>query len=199
MCDDLELVHPRNDLKEECDKLKLGKTGSVQHLKEPLVRHKLGQLQATELEEYTKIQSPKASAPSSSASAPSEAVAAAACNEPGDASQPELLFGRQTFKMPFAEEEDRTGFFSNMEGALDASAPNMSKSYLEMIEEGEDGVIPVAAMVKIMQGMHDAHYQIAVLLAGMVVGLLCKFEGQCTQCSSVFAVKAHNSYVTGGR
>lgn len=72
--------------------------------------------------------------------------------------------------MPFSQEQDRTDFFLNMEGELDPVSAGVNQTSSMQIEEGEHGVIPVAALVKVFQGFQEpAHpHPVAILFAGLV-------------------------------
>ena len=85
------------------------------------------------------------------------------------ASSTVTMFGRQTFSMPFAQERDKTDFFNNMDAEAPDVASESKASYLQIIEEASHGVIPVACMVKLLQGFQELEHgpnQVGVLLAG---------------------------------
>lgn len=111
-----------------------------------------------------KSEEPLPAAPEASGNAPDE-------NQAGEPVSDAVLFGRQTFSMPFSEQEDRTGFFDDLDNEPEAAATEVNKTHFDFVMDGENGVIPVACMVKIMQALQekeDGSNQIALLLAGMV-------------------------------
>lgn len=78
------------------------------------------------------------------------------------------LFGRSTFAMDFNQDDDKTNFFDKVDGPEPAE-PESKVSTMDLIEAGEHGVVPVAALVKIMQGFAETQCggnHLAVLLAG---------------------------------
>ena len=83
------------------------------------------------------------------------------------------MFGRSTFTMEFNPAEDKTSFFQDMEGDEECvPIADAKQSYLDLVELGQHGVIPVGAMVKIFQAFADTQgggNHVAVLLAGTVV------------------------------
>ena len=66
------------------------------------------------------------------------------------------MFGRSTFTMEFNPAEDKTSFFQDMEGDEECvPIADAKQSYLDLVELGQHGVIPVGAMVKIFQAFAD--------------------------------------------
>lgn len=80
-----------------------------------------------------------------------------------------VMFGRRTFALQVGADNDKTDFWNNMQEQPWEAAETKPISYVDQAEAATDGIIPVAAMVKIMHGFHDDQgggNHLALLLAG---------------------------------
>lgn len=133
-----------------------------------------------ELDAIDQSPAPKAAptdcSPPASASVPScaekpAAETAASSGENGtptggaDSSTPTILFGRQTFSIPSENVEDKTGFYADInEGP---KLQGVEQSVTEVLEQAVDGVLPLAACIKVTQGFQEmVDLPVAILLAG---------------------------------
>lgn len=177
---------------EECGKLMLSKKGSIEQLKETICRSRAGKLTREDIMKHMK-HVPKASAPvqenqllAQGEQPPvppvqEEVLEASGSNGHGAPGESQLvLFGRETFEINMDASEGKTSFFLDMND--DPKVTVQTGSYLDIIEEGKDGIIPVAALVKVFQGLQEVAdaaangSQVAVLLAGAVGQTLGKTE-----------------------
>ena len=165
---------------------KISKTGTSEQLKERIVQEWLANSSDNDVFKYAGM-SDLGKAPDTPAapsgpphapaapSSPSEAPAApsassAAPSDPsnsGTASADLSLFGRGTFALVPSEVEDRTTFFTGIQEGPALKDQDAATS-AEILEEATDGVLPLAALVKVSQGFQEAvEEQVAILLAGM--------------------------------
>lgn len=173
---------PRPDLKDECEKLLISKKGCAQTLKETIVRKRMSKMNTEELEAYLPLQGkptaalpPPQETPETQPSEPPPASAAPAAppadgqagDETGAGKGEVVMFGRKTFAVEVDEENDKTGFWDDM-GDQDWETKEPDKmGYLELAEAGTSGIIPVAALIKVMQGFQEeGNNHLAFLLAG---------------------------------
>jgi hypothetical protein len=165
---------------------KISKTGTSEQLKERIVQEWLANSSDNDVFKYAGMadlgKAPDTpAAPSgpphapAAPSAPSEAPAApsassAAPSDPsnsGTASADLSLFGRGTFALVPSEVEDQTTFFTGIQEGPARKDQDAATS-AEILEEATDGVLPLAALVKVSQGFQEAvEEQVAILLAGM--------------------------------
>ena len=166
--------HPRSELRDKCKDLKITQSGTLHQLKERLFCHQMERLTTADLS-WQAAEEPAPPAEASSSAAPAvgkpeqEKDAAAEGNGQEGQGSELVLFGRSTFTMEMNESNDKTEFFQDMGPDVETAGP--SKSYLDLIQEGEHGVIPVAAMIKVMQGFQevaDGANQVALLFSGSV-------------------------------
>ena len=182
-------------MQDACQERLISKKGNVSDLRETLTRHRLAKMSAKDFKKYVvpkKAKPHKETASSASAKAPPPEEA-----KDGDSHVPShapeeghvvehgggqeaseahsssdmVLFGRSTFSMEFDPKEDKSGLFYNMDDDVNGPAVEKPQGYLALVEAGENGVIPVAAMVKIFQGFSDVQEggnHVAMLLAGRV-------------------------------
>ena len=91
--------------------------------------------------------------------------------EPGSGDGPSqpapILWGRQTFTVSAKDKfQDKTSFFASLEEGPEVLAGG-EQSALEIMTVAKDGVLPLAAAIKIAQGYQEAvEDQVAILLAG---------------------------------
>ena len=82
--------------------------------------------------------------------------------------QPEpFVFGRQSFAIPGGG-EDNTAFFTDAKDGPALKDTNR-ENQAELVQAGTDGIIPVATLVKVLdgfKGIEDGEKQVAFLLAG---------------------------------
>lgn len=160
--------------------LKLPKYGVVDKIKERIVVNWLSTAEEAEVLEY-------AAGASAAASAPAAAVASSAAS-PGteDAGQSEAagnsgessgkhggngdsftLFGRSSLQMVPADVDDKTSFYADIHEGPSCDSIQ-TESNQEIIAAAEDGLLPLAGLVKISQGYQEVNgNQVAVLLAGI--------------------------------
>lgn len=187
----------KKDLQAECEKEMLNKRETNQELREILLRKQLSRFKVGEdsssaaavMEDAPdlKAHSPQAAPQASiAASFPAkdqseEGAQAAEGQDPQEAEGAEqgtgldgggksqvTLFGRSTFAMDFNQDDDKTVFFDKVDGP-EPVEPESKVSTMDLIQAGEHGVVPVAALVKIMQGFAETQRggnHLAVLLAG---------------------------------
>lgn len=165
----------------ECQKLGLSKKGNADILKDSILRFHLNNMEEKACKPSTT--KPSGAKPSGEESVPEEPASIAQAGAPslepadgpsGNAPVPEqnselVLFGRQTFTLKPDQAEDKTDFFNDLTDP-DPSAAMKTDSYMDLINIGKHGVIPVAAMIKVMQGFQEIDNgpdQLAVLLAGV--------------------------------
>lgn len=182
---------PRPELKKECEKLLLSKAGNAVTLKENILRKRMTKITADELAVYLPVQKkpsappplpPPQEIPPTEPSEPPPTSAAPAAppedgqagNETGAGKGEVVMFGRKTFSVDVDGENDKTGFWDDM-GEVPWETKEVEKmGYVELAEAGTDGVIPVAALIKVMQGFQeDGNNHLAFLLAGK--------EGKCLE------------------
>lgn len=87
--------------------------------------------------------------------------------EPGSSADPAnvTLFGRSTFALKPEDCADKTDFFADIDNGPEVK-PGQPDGYIELFETGLHGVLPVAALVKILQGFQEEQQnQVAILLA----------------------------------
>lgn len=187
----------KKDLQAECEKEMLNKRETNQELREILLRKQLSRFKVGEdsssaaavMEDAPdlKAHSPQAAPQASiAASFPAkdqseEGAQAAEGQDPQEAEGAEqgtgldgggksqvTLFGRSTFAMDFNQDDDKTVFSDKVDGP-EPVEPESKVSTMDLIQAGEHGVVPVAALVKIMQGFAETQRggnHLAVLLAG---------------------------------
>lgn len=181
----------RDELRAECEKLFLSKKGGKQELKETLTRKQLSSLATLQdVDAYLSLTSGGAASSSSSAtmdqppiveapvpSHPDPPQQEAEVMSAGPSAVPEsstgstvVMFGRQTFQMVASEGIDKTDFFDNLDEEPNALELQQQTGYLDLVEKGVCGVIPLAALIKVFQGFQeqDGGNFIAVLLAGLL-------------------------------
>ncbi|CAK9055725.1 unnamed protein product [Durusdinium trenchii] len=185
----IQTVEIRNDLKQRASDFGLAKSGNTDALKTRIIDHWLSYIMCTEsqLIKYIKDQTADAPADPSPAvpnggnpvrkdtdaapgkSAPETAHEGSGGGNNASSSTPSnslLLFGRRSFAMTNAEVQDQTSFFADI-GEGPAVQDGDTTTCKDIIEEAKDGLIPLAACVKMSQGFQEVlDEQVAVLLAG---------------------------------
>lgn len=154
----------------------LPKTGSLQTHKERLLNFLLSDfLSENQVRKYAEGDDsvlPGTSSSSSSAIGPANdhqepVVASGGGDGEKTGSDAPVLFGRQTFSLVPGDDgfEDKTNFFADVEQG--PSIKNAKNSIAEAMSQATDGVIPLAACIKVSQGFKETcGAQVALLLAG---------------------------------
>ncbi len=170
----------RNNLKLKAEGLAVAKYGNIEDLKQRLLGFWMSRT-SKKVEEQLASLAPSTAQPAKPEGvAPSEpplksvetngaADGADLPKEPGNSADPAnlTLFGRSTFALKPADCDDRTGFFANIDEGPEVKA-DQKESYIELFETGLDGVVPVAGLVKILQGFQEEQQnQVAILLASL--------------------------------
>ena len=128
-----------------------------------------------------------ASSNPASASAPMEAPADAGGAASGGGSSDEpMLFGRSTVTLTSANVDDKTSFFANIDEG--PKLDTKEDTHVQLFETGVQGVLPVAALVKILQGFQEElQNQVAVLFSScLAYKLTHKSQVMCfVVCASV--------------
>ena len=93
----------------------------------------------------------------------------------GKGGEPLVLFGRQSLELKVNEKNDKTDFFQTLEDGPNEVTEEAAPTQAALLEMGEHGVIPVAALVKVFQGFHEPNGEshFALFLAGLAVACLC--------------------------
>jgi hypothetical protein len=182
----------RQELVDQCKSLGLKKTGNMDVLKYRITDH-FGREIEDQLNLETFPKNPETdlknleTAPKSEAEpplppppdppeAPEEAPADAPEGGEGQSGeQPKpFVFGRQSFAIPGGG-EDNTAFFTDAKDGPALKDTNREHQ-AELVQAGTDGIIPVATLVKVLdgfKGIEDGEKQVAFLLAGRPGGKAC--------------------------
>ena len=93
---------------------------------------------------------------------PANAVAGPTSSAPG-----EVMFGRSTLSFGCQSVEDKTDYFADLGQAPEVKTE--PENWTALFEAGLDGVVPVAALVKVLQGFQEEiQAQVAVLLSSFL-------------------------------
>ena len=76
-----------------------------------------------------------------------------------------VLFGRQTFDVDGKAVEDKTSYFAAIEEGPDIQE-DAEQTVMEVMEEATDGIIPLAACIKITQAYQEVYDDLIALLLG---------------------------------
>eukprot|EP00435_Cladocopium_sp_Y103_P039487 s2061_g10.t1 len=164
----------KKELVDKCAALGLKKTGAMAVLKYRIIDHFSREIEEalnleTEHNEPAEPPEPPLPPPPGPPGPPEEAPADASQGEKGqsDEQSAPFVFGRKSFAIAEGG-QDNTAFFTDAkEGhALKETA---RESQSELLQAGTDGVIPVATLVKVLdgfKGIEDGEKQVAFLLAG---------------------------------
>ena len=173
----------RTDLKKKASDMKVSKNGTSDQIKERVLQQWLECSPRAEVLAYSGVWDADTSGSAStmhhtdagsSQKVEDNAAASAAADAHGESgngasgSSDLTLFGRQTFSMVLADVEDKTNFYTGInEGPALQSLPEPTTA--ETVAAATDGVLPLAALVKISQGFQETvDDPVAVLLAGWV-------------------------------
>lgn len=160
------LINLRTQLQEKALSMKMSKAGKVDDIKSRLIVGWLSQSTQEEIIKYSGLTDVGESVPvaaSQAAQCAEQSHAGGGGEASGSAEM--TMFGRSTFAMVPAEVEDKTEFFTGIDKG--PALKDAEQTSAEIIEKATDGLIPVAALVKITQGFQEAlNDQVAVLLSG---------------------------------
>ncbi|CAK8989314.1 Uncharacterized protein (Fragment), partial [Durusdinium trenchii] len=171
------------DLKKKASDMKVSKNGTTDQIKERVLQQWLECSPRAEVLAYSGVWDADTSGSAStmhhtdagsSQKVEDNAAASAAADAHGESgngasgSSDLTLFGRQTFSMVLADVEDKTNFYTGInEGPALQSLPEPTTA--ETVAAATDGVLPLAALVKISQGFQETvDDPVAVLLAGIL-------------------------------
>ena len=170
----------RKNLIDKADDAGLAKYGTTDHLKDRLIGYWLKKKSQETHKQIQEMMQPTPSAPtepastssnpasaSASTAAPMEAPAGAEGTSGGGSLDEPVIFGRSTVTLTPANVDDKTSFFTNIDEAPDIDTKE--ENHVHLFEQGVQGVVPVAALVKILQGFQEElQDQVAILFSSFL-------------------------------